>query len=122
MAPGTSMGAAHPVAQDGKDIEGDMRAKAENSTAAMVKAIADQRGRNKDWAEKAVKESVSVTAKEALELGVIDFVAEDITTLLKQAAGREVKLKSDKLKLEDLSKLPRERYEISAKNQAVNLI
>ena len=55
MAPGTTIGAAHPVAGDGKDIEGDMRAKAENSTIAMVKAISEQRGRNIKWAEKSRK-------------------------------------------------------------------
>ncbi|MCB0318390.1 MAG: ATP-dependent Clp protease proteolytic subunit, partial [Bdellovibrionales bacterium] len=82
MAPGTTIGAAHPVAGDGKDIEGDMRAKAENSTISMVKAISEQRGRNVKWAEQAVKESSSITEKEALSLKVVDLVADDLDELI----------------------------------------
>ena len=75
MAPGTSIGAAHPVASDGKNIEGDMREKAENMTIAMMKSISDQRGRNTEWAEKSVKESNSITADEALKMKVVDIIA-----------------------------------------------
>jgi len=92
MGPGTSIGAAHPVAGQGKDIEGDMRKKVENFTASFGSAIAQRRGRNVEWAEKAVRESVAVTEKEAVELRVVDFVASGLTDLLKQASGRRVEV------------------------------
>jgi membrane-bound serine protease (ClpP class) len=90
MAPGTNIGAAHPVSGEGKDIEGDMRKKAENDLAAFARSIADKRHRNADWAEQAVRESVSVTETEALKQGVIDIIAEDVPDLLAQLDGRHV--------------------------------
>jgi membrane-bound serine protease (ClpP class) len=92
MAPGTNIGAAHPVSGEGKDIEGDMRKKAENDLAAFARSIADKRGRNADWAEQAVRESVSITEAEALEKHVIDLIAEDIPALLTKLEGRTVSL------------------------------
>ncbi len=122
MAPGTSIGAAHPVMGDGKDIEGDMRKKAENMTVALVKSIADRRGRNVSWAEKAVKESNSLTEKEAVKQGVVDFVAEDMDDLLRKLKGREVKLEGSNVTLEDYSQLPRQYYEMSLKDRAINVL
>ncbi|WKZ56468.1 MAG: nodulation protein NfeD [Bdellovibrionota bacterium] len=122
MAPGTSIGAAHPVAGDGKDIEGDMRTKAENMTVAMVKAIGEQRGRNVEWAEKAVKESVSVTEREAVKLKVVDLVAQDIDELLKSLKGLEVKVGQEKRILEDYSSLPRTVYQMSLRHEAINVL
>lgn len=122
MAPGTSMGAAHPVAGDGKDIEGDMRKKAEEMAVALVKSIADQRGRNIAWAEKAVKESSSITEKEALKMSVVDIVAQDIPDLLRQMKGREVKLEQRNFVLEDYSTLPLRNFDISFKDKAVNVL
>ncbi|GIX46459.1 MAG: serine protease [Candidatus Tectimicrobiota bacterium] len=90
MAPGTNIGAAHPVAGGGQDIEGDMRKKIENDLAAFARSIAEQRGRNADWAEQAVRESVSVTESEALKLNVIDLIAEDVADLLAKLDGRQV--------------------------------
>ena len=90
MAPGTSIGAAHPVGGQGEDIGGDMRAKVENFTVSFVESIAEHRGRNVEWAEKAVRESVSVTETEAVELNVVDFVAKDIQEVLELAGGLEV--------------------------------
>jgi membrane-bound serine protease (ClpP class) len=90
MAPGTNIGAAHPVSGEG--IEGDMRQKMENDLTAFARSIAEKRGRNADWAEKAVRESVAVTEIEASQLKVIDFVAEDITDLLGKLDGRQVTL------------------------------
>ena len=92
MAPGTNIGAAHPVSGEGKDIEGDMRQKAENDLAAFARSIAEKRRRNAEWAEKAVRESVAVTEVEAREQHVIDFIAEDIPDLVKQLDGRQVSL------------------------------
>ena len=92
MAPGTNIGAAHPVSGEGKDIEGDMRKKAENDLAAFARSIADKRGRNADWAEEAVRESVSITETTALEKHVIDLIAEDVPTLLARLDGRTITL------------------------------
>ncbi len=122
MAPGTSIGAAHPVSGDGKDIEGDMREKVEQMTMAMVRSVAEQRGRNVEWAEKAVKESSSITEKEALDLKVIDLIAEDIPALLKQLKGFKIKVDNQEVELEDYSNLPVQEYEISVTDQAVNVL
>lgn len=70
--------------------EGAMRAKIINDSAAYIRSLAEARGRNADWAERAVREGISATAQEALELGVIDLVAENIDDLLKQIDGRKV--------------------------------
>ncbi len=90
MAPGTNIGAAHPVGGQGENIDGDMREKVENFTASLSKTIAQERGRNIEWAEKAVRESVSITAEEAARMHVVDFVAKDLDDVVTQADGREV--------------------------------
>lgn len=90
MAPGTNVGAAHPVAMGGGEMDAVMKAKVENDAAAYIKSIAEKRGRNVQWAEDAVRKSLSVTEKEALTLKVIDLVAEDLTSLLAAVDGREV--------------------------------
>jgi membrane-bound serine protease (ClpP class) len=99
MAPGTNIGAAHPVSGSGEDIEGDMRKKAENDIAAFARSIADKRGRNADWAEAAVRESVSLTETQALEQNVIDVIAEDIPALLHQLDGRKVSVAGTEISL-----------------------
>src|SRR5712692_2599653 len=68
MAPGTNVGAAHPVAMGGGEMDAVMKAKVENDAAAYIKSIAEKRGRNVKWAEDAVRKSVSVTEREALSL------------------------------------------------------
>src|SRR5574341_633354 len=92
MAPGTNIGAAHPVAGGGQEVKGVMGEKIENFTASFSEAIAEKRGRNTEWAIQAVRRSVSITEKEALEKNVIDIVAKDVEDLLKQADGRTVDL------------------------------
>ena len=93
MAPHTRIGAAHPVelgAAAGVEKTDDvMKKKIENDTATFAKSIADKRHRNAEWAKSAVLESASITAEEALDKHVIDFIAKDIPDLLKQLAGRE---------------------------------
>jgi membrane-bound serine protease (ClpP class) len=103
MAPGTNIGAAHPVTGEGKDIEGDMRQKAENDLAAFARSIADKRQRNADWAEKAVRQSVSITETEALEQHVIDLIAEDIPDLVAKLDGRTVSLPTGEVTLRTAS-------------------
>ncbi|MBA4396070.1 MAG: serine protease [Syntrophus sp. (in: bacteria)] len=94
MAPGTNIGAAHPVAIGfgGGEMNKTMMEKVENDAVAYVVGIANKRGRNTEWVEKAVRESQSITAEEALRLRVVDFVADDLTHLLKQADGRIIVL------------------------------
>jgi membrane-bound serine protease (ClpP class) len=94
MAPGTNIGAAHPVAMGGGEMDQTMKEKLENDSVAYLKSIAQQRGRNAAWAEDAVRKSVSVTEREALKLKVIDLVADDLPALLKQLDGRTVVLQS----------------------------
>ncbi|GEJ59295.1 NfeD family protein [Anaeromyxobacter diazotrophicus] len=94
MHPASNIGAAHPVTSGGGDVEQsagkDMAKKVENDTAAFARSIAKARGRNAEWAEKAVRESVSVTAEEALRLKVVDLVAPTLPALLAAADGRQV--------------------------------
>jgi membrane-bound serine protease (ClpP class) len=99
MATGTNIGAAHPVAGGGQDIGGDMREKLENFTASFSETIAQKRGRNTEWATQAVRESVSITEREALEKNVIDYVATSIDDLLSQAEGREIDVDGEKVTL-----------------------
>ena len=94
MAPGTNIGAAHPVAMGMGKADETMMAKVENDAVAYGRGIAEQKGRNADWIEEAIRKSVSVTAEEALKLKVIDVIAKDIDELLEKIDGREVKLVS----------------------------
>ncbi len=100
MAPGTTIGAAHPVASGGQNIEGDMREKIENYTVSFMESIAQRRGRNVEWAEQAVRESVSITDIEALEKKVVDLVAVDVHDLLTQATGRKVDVGNESVTLD----------------------
>jgi membrane-bound serine protease (ClpP class) len=95
MAPGTNIGAAHPVAAGGQDIQEEMSKKVVNDMASYGRGIAEERGRNGEWVEKAIRESVSATAEEALEMNVIDLVAEDLDGLLQKLDGREVTVLGD---------------------------
>jgi membrane-bound serine protease (ClpP class) len=90
MAPGTNIGAAHPVAVGSGEMGKDMAEKVTNDAAAYIKSIAEQRGRNVEWAEKAVRESVSASETEALQHKVIDLIAVDLNDLLRQLHGRKV--------------------------------
>jgi len=95
MAPGTNIGAAHPVAIGiGGKMDDTMAKKVENDAVAYARGIAQQRMRNADWAEKAVKESVSIPAEEALRLNVIDLIASDIEDLLIKLDGTIIMLPS----------------------------
>jgi membrane-bound serine protease (ClpP class) len=100
MAPGTNLGAASPVSiggalsqKDGKKEEDTMTRKVTNDAVAYIRGLAELRGRNADWAEKAVREGASLPAHEALQLKVIDHVAADVPALLKALGktGAEVK-------------------------------
>ena len=90
MAPSTNIGAAHPVDSSGNDIQGDLRLKAENDAVAHIVNIAKARGRNQQWAEDAVRKSVSVGVDEAVKIGVVDLIAGDVPDLLAKIDGRKV--------------------------------
>ncbi len=95
MAPNTSIGAAHPVTMGGfsgdEKPDATMTQKLENFAASYIEAIAERRGRNVEWAKSAVKESASITAAKALELKVIEIVANDLPDLLRQLDGRVIR-------------------------------
>ncbi|MFH1646664.1 MAG: nodulation protein NfeD [Chloroflexota bacterium] len=95
MAPNTAIGAAHPVALSGDgeaQMSSTMEEKVLNDAAAYIRSLAEAHGRNMEWAENAVRESVSATEREALELNVIDMIAPDLPTLVAQLDGRQVTL------------------------------
>jgi membrane-bound serine protease (ClpP class) len=117
MSPGTNLGAATPVAigigdpgrpPEEKPADGNARApggsamekKATHDAAAYLRSLAQLRGRNAEWAERAVREAESLSADEALKLRVVDFVAADLPGLLRQADGRSVRLAGGQHKLE----------------------
>ena len=91
MAPATNIGAASPVALGG-GADKTMMKKVENDAAAFIRTVALERGRNADWAEKAVREAVAITEREALKLKVIDLVADSVPDLLEKIDGRTIKL------------------------------
>ena len=101
MAPGTNIGAAHPVAIGigGGEMDKTMSQKIENDAAAYARSIAKIRGRSEEWVEKAVRKSESITADEALKLHVIDVVAENIPKLLEAIDQKEVTVAGNKKKI-----------------------
>jgi membrane-bound serine protease (ClpP class) len=104
MAPGTNIGAAHPVGAGGKEIGGPMSEKVINDMVAHAKSIAEKREKNADWVEKAIRKSVSITETDALKMNVIDIIAKDIDDLIHQINGRKVKDKGI-LRLENAKKI-----------------
>ncbi len=90
MAPATNIGAAHPVALSG-GVDKESMKKIENDAAAFIRTVALDRGRNADWAEKAVRQSVSITEREAVQLKVVDLIAASVPELLDKIDGRTVK-------------------------------
>jgi membrane-bound serine protease (ClpP class) len=121
MAPGTNIGAAHPVGAGGKDIDKDMSEKVVNDMASYGRGIAQDKGKNAEWVEKAIRESVSITAEEAVEKKVVDLVAADVDELLKLLDGREIELKQGKvtLKTKDLVKT---QYEPGFRDAVLRII
>jgi membrane-bound serine protease (ClpP class) len=90
MAPGTNIGAAHPVGAGGQGIEPVMEEKVMNDLSSYMRGIVAEKGRNAEWVEKAIRKSVSVTAKEALDLKVIDVVAVSVPELLDAVDGKQI--------------------------------
>jgi membrane-bound serine protease (ClpP class) len=128
MAPGTTIGAAHPVSGGGADIEGDMGKKVENFAVSFIGSIAEQRGRNVEWAEAAVRESVSITESEAVEEQVVDVVADGIDELIEMIDGRTVNVAGEDLVLDFSSaRTPAGRvivvdHEMTLRQRVLNII
>ncbi len=99
MAPGTNIGAAHPVDMSGGDITGTIGTKVVNDAIADIRSMARTRGRNEEWAARAVSESVSIPAEEALNMHVIDLIAQDRQDLLNKLDGRTVSQNGHELTL-----------------------
>ncbi|WP_237067355.1 NfeD family protein [Microbulbifer guangxiensis] len=100
-----------------------MERKVINDSVAYIRGLANRYGRNADWAEKAVREAATLTAREALEENVIDIVAKDPADLVKQVAGRKVQLESGEVAVqEDIAELPIRDYEPDWRNELLALI
>jgi membrane-bound serine protease (ClpP class) len=121
MAPGTNIGAAHPVAGGGQEVKGVMGEKIENFTASFSETIAQRRGRNTEFAIQAVRRSVSITDKDALEKKVIDIVAHDLDDLLKQADGLKVDINGNKEAI-SLKGVRVERFEMTLRQEIINVL
>jgi membrane-bound serine protease (ClpP class) len=102
MAPGTNIGAAHPVSVGLGKMDKVMGEKVVNDMVAYARSLALERGRNADWAEKAVRKSVSIDAQQAQKLKVVDLVAEDLDDLLKKVNGLAVKVGKENITLKTL--------------------
>jgi membrane-bound serine protease (ClpP class) len=99
MAPGTNIGSAHPIQATGENLTGDLGAKVLNDAVTRVRNLATIHGRNADWCEDAVRNSVNINAEQAVALHVADLQASDIPTLLEQVDGRTVHRTSGDLTL-----------------------
>jgi membrane-bound serine protease (ClpP class) len=92
MAPGTNIGAAHPVSVGMGKIDKTMEKKLLNDMVASGRSLAEERGRNADWMEKAVRQSVSIPAAEAVKLKVVDLMADNREDLLAKINGRKIEV------------------------------
>ena len=120
MAPATNIGAAHPVAVGG-GMDKEMSKKVVNDAAAFARTIATERGRNVEWAEKAVRASVAATEREAVKLRVVDLVADDVPDLLAKVNGRTVKTRLGMVTLKTKD-APVKRIEIRFRDRFLALI
>ncbi len=115
MAPSTRIGAAAAVNIDGSDIEGDLGKKIENDAVALIRSLAELRGRNADWAESAVREAAAVNAEEALALGVVDYVEPSLDDLLEELDGKRIELRPGvTYELGEVSRAPRVETRMTA--------
>jgi len=104
MAPGTNVGAAHPVNMGGEKLDSVMIEKVTNDAVAYLKAIAKEKGRNVAWAEKAIRESASIDAETAVRKRVCDIIAENVDDLIAKLHGRIVQVNGEDVVLDTESK------------------
>jgi membrane-bound serine protease (ClpP class) len=100
MAPGTNIGAASPVGGSGEDIEGTLGDKVRNDAIANITAIAQERGRNVEWAVETVRDARSSPASEAVAIGAVDGLAASVQDVLTLATGRTVTIRGNQVTLE----------------------
>ncbi|PYX88711.1 MAG: serine protease [Acidobacteria bacterium] len=122
MAPGTNTGAAHPVTIGGGKMDDVMKEKIENDSAALMRSVANKRGRNVEIAESAVRQSKSFTEEEALKDKLIDFVASNEQDLFKQLQGKPIKRFNGKEVKLDLVGEPIRPYELTLKERILSFI
>jgi len=120
MAPATNIGAAHPVALGG-GVDKESMKKIENDAAAFIRTVAVERGRNAEWAEKAVRQSVAITEREAVRLNVVDLIADSIPDLLQKIEGRTVKTAKGKVTLQTRTAVVKP-IEIGVRDRVLNVI
>ena len=104
MAPGTNVGAAHPVGMGSEKMDSVMLGKVTNDAVAYLISLAKIRGRNINWAEKAVRESASIDAETALRLGVCEIIAEDLQDLITKSNGRMIQIEGSTITLQTAAK------------------
>lgn len=122
MAPGTNIGAAHPVAiGPGSQPDGTMMEKVENDAAAYARSLAQKRGRNTDWAEQIVRESVSTSAADALDLSVIDLIADTPADLLRQLDGYKY-IRDGKVRVFNSAGLTLQRVDMHWRQKILNAL
>jgi len=121
MSPGTNIGAAHPVSLGGQ-MDSTMLKKVENDAAAYIKSLAKKRGRNEEWAEEAVRKSVSITEYEARQKKVIDLVANDLRDLLSKVDGRKIALQEGEERTLHTKNAQVKRIEISWRDRILEVI
>ena len=122
MAPGTNTGASHPVTLTGRDLDATMKQKVENDAAALMRSIATRRNRDAAAAEKTVRESVSYTDKEALDLHLIDVIAGDEHSLISELNGREITRFDGKRQRLELAGAAIDHYEPSLRERILSAI
>ncbi len=112
MAPATNIGAASPVSMGGGEIDSVSQQKIFNYSESYIESIAEQRGKNTEWAKSAVRDGASITAGEALEINVIDIIADDLQDLLEQLDGMEIEGKTLRTRGADTNRIPQTLAEI----------
>jgi len=122
MAPGTNIGSAHPVSLGGgQDTSKVMTEKIVNDAVAGIRSVAEKRGRNADWAEKAIRESANITEKEALKIHVIEYIVPCVDSLLAEIDGKEIVVVNGKKVLET-KKAQIVEYEMSWRQRGLNVL
>ncbi|MBN2423702.1 MAG: nodulation protein NfeD [Calditrichaceae bacterium] len=129
MAPATNIGSAHPVFGGGipgstpdSTTMDDMMEKVINDAVARIRAIAEIRGRNADWAEKAIRESANITETEALKLNVIDYIAPTLDSLLTTINGKEIKLDNGTVKILNTKDVSVTLFEMNWRQKLLDII
>jgi membrane-bound serine protease (ClpP class) len=124
MAPNTNIGSATPVSMSEsgeQQMSPEMRAKVTNDAVAYIRSLAEQRGRNADWGEQAVRQGANVTAQEAVRTGVVDVLANDLNDLLQQIDGRAVATAGGELTLHTAG-APIQRVEMGLVDELLHAI